>query len=485
MTADPARRHVVAAIVVAAAVAGLAAAAGTGVRATASAATSGDEPHYLLTAVSLAEDGDLDVADEMARERYRPFHQPALRPQGRVDERGRMVVPHDPLLPALLAPSLAAGGYVGAKLTLSLMAVGLAGMLVWTAVRRLRVRPATAVVTVTVLTSSAPLAAYGSQVYPELPAALALACAAAALTGPLGRGGLAATLAAVVALPWLSVKYIPVAAALALVGGVRMVRAGRAPLAGWCAALLAAAGTVWLVAHMAWYGGITVYAAGSFFAEHGGQAAVLGTDPNYLGRTQRLLGLLVDREFGIAAWQPAWLLVVPAIAALMRHRPRWWPVVAAPALAGWLTAAFVAATMHGWWFPGRQVVVALPLLVLAVAWWVDRGHGRRLVVAALGVLGVATWVWLVIEGWQGRVTMVIDFAGTTNPWYRAWRLLLPDYARLPAGTWVLHGVWLAALVGVAMLGWRAARRREPPPSGPRPPRASPRAAGSATADLTR
>ena len=34
--------------------------------------TSGDEPHYLLTADSLGLDGDLDVSNQVDREDYRP-----------------------------------------------------------------------------------------------------------------------------------------------------------------------------------------------------------------------------------------------------------------------------------------------------------------------------------------------------------------------------------------------------------------------------
>ena len=37
----------------------------SGVRAAYGAQTTADEPQYLLTAISLAEDGDLDVADEL------------------------------------------------------------------------------------------------------------------------------------------------------------------------------------------------------------------------------------------------------------------------------------------------------------------------------------------------------------------------------------------------------------------------------------
>src|SRR5215218_1486064 len=52
----------------------VAAAAGIVVPATHGTRTTADEPQYLLTASSLAEDGDLDIADELADGRWRPFH---------------------------------------------------------------------------------------------------------------------------------------------------------------------------------------------------------------------------------------------------------------------------------------------------------------------------------------------------------------------------------------------------------------------------
>ena len=66
-----------------------------------------------------------------------------------------------------------------------------------------------------------------------------------------------------------------------------------------------------------------------------------------LGLAWRLVRLLVDRHFGLAVWQPAALAVVPAVAALARRRPPGAVLLLGTAAAGWLTATFVALTMHG------------------------------------------------------------------------------------------------------------------------------------------
>ena len=437
-----------------------ASAAGIDVRGSHLAQTTGDEPHYLLSAISLGEDGDLDVSDEIGRLAYLPFHEVEILAQAENRGDGRLIEPHDPLLPAILAVPMVLGGWVLAKLVLAGFAAALAAVTLWTAVRRLAVplRPATAVVAV--LSATAPLAVYGSEVYPELPAALAVAVALAALMGPLGRGGLWALGISVVALPWLSVKYAPVALLLAAVGLWLLWRSGRARTAGALLGALAAAALVHAGAHLALYDGLTPYAAGSHFA--GGELTVVGDDPHYLGRSRRLVGLMVDRDFGLAAWQPAWLLLVPAVAALAARRPRGAGALGLTLLAGWLVATFVALTMQGWWFPGRQLVVVLPAAVLVIAWWAGGGRGRLAAVLGLGAVGLFTYAWLVVEGLSGRVTWAADLQTTLNPLYRGWRYALPDYLHVTAGTWLLHCAWLAAAVAVAVVTYARERTARVP-----------------------
>lgn len=440
-----------------------------GARATYGAQTTADEPQYLLSALSLWEDRSLVVTDELDAQRYRPFHEVALPVQTEaVDGSGRLLSPHDPLLPAVLAVPMGLGGWVGAKLALAGLAGLLAGLLVWVAVRRFGVGTGLAALAVLAFSLSAPLSAYATQVYPELPAALAVTVAIAALTGPLGRRGRWAVALAVVALPWLGVKYAAVAAVLGAVAAALLVRRGERRAALGLAGGLAIAGVAYLLIHRAWYGGWTVYAAGDQFT--GSELSVVGTDPDYLGRSQRLTGLLLDRGFGLAAWAPAYLLAVPALAALVRRRPPGWAALLAPLAAGWATATWVALTMHGWWWPARQVVVVVPCLVLAVAWWVaGLGAAARRALAVLGAVGAVAWAWVVVEALDRRLTLVVDFERTRNPLYRAWRAILPDYRTVTTTTWVLQALWLVALGALARAAWRSAAQAPVSPSIPPAP----------------
>ena len=141
----------------------------------------------------------------------------------------------------------------------------------------------------------------------------------AALTGPFGRRGALVFVLAVVALPWLAVKYVPVAGVLVALALLHLWREDRRRQAGVLTGGLAFAGLAFAVFHRVVYGGWTVYASGDHFSETG-EVSVIGVDPNYVGRSQRLLGLLVDRSFGLVAWAPVFLFAVVAVGALARRR---------------------------------------------------------------------------------------------------------------------------------------------------------------------
>jgi hypothetical protein len=445
-------------------------------RATVGARTTADEPHYLLTAISLWQDHDITTGDELQAQAYAPFHEVQLLDQTTPLADGRLVEPHDPLLPVILAAPVAAAGWVGAKVTLAALAGCLAAAMVWVAVRRFQVPRSIAVVTVGAFSLAMPLSAYATQIYPEIPAALAVTAAVAALTGPLGRRGVTLWIAVLVCLPWLSVKYAPVVVALAAIGAVALWRQGSRRTLMLSTATLCAAGVVYLLAHKVMYGGWTVYAAGEHFAD-GGQLSVMGYQANYPGRSIRLVGLLVDRNFGLAAWAPVYLVSVAALAALVRARPRGWPVLVLPLLAGWANATWIAQTMQGWWSPGRQVVVVLPTVVITTAWFVARIRPALWALLALGAAGVVNWMWLVVEASTGRHTLVVDFMQTANPLYRAWAGALPNGVTENAYDILGFVVWGGIVFTLAIWGWRAGaragedvRNRDPIPSWEEEPR---------------
>lgn len=471
---------------------------GVNARATYGAQVTADEPQYLLTALSLGEDLDLDIADELADQRFLDFHEIPLNPQTiALDESGQRLSPHDPGLPILLALPMRAFGWQGAKVGLAVIAALTATTSAWVSVRRFGVSPTTAAVVTTALFISPPLTGYATQVYPEMPAALLTMVGVAALTGDrragpdaaLGVSGraTATAVAAIVCLPWLAVKYAPIAAVLAaalLIGRRPNAEAAavrhqtnRLPSAsnllwwlrqaGPALAVLVVSGALYLFVHRRIYGGWTVYAAGDHFVD--GEFLVVGSDPDYLGRTQRLLGLLLDREFGLMAWAPAYVFVIPSLAALARRRPSGWMLLAGLVGAGWAVATWVALTMHGWWWPGRQVVVILPVVVVILTMLADRVPMLFRSVVMLSAAAVANWFWLVMEASTGRRTLIVDFTETASPFYRLWSPLFPDFRTGETGDAVLTVGWTVLLFAGAGCAWRwagaevTARSSLPPP----------------------
>ena len=429
----------------------LAAALGIGVPATPNEPVAVDEPQYLMTAQSLWADGDLDIANQIAERSWRDFTPVEPPIETVIQPGGRQISPHDPLLPVLLAVPVGLAGWVGAKLTMAALAGALAALTLWVAVRRFAVPPRLAAAGTVIAAASAPLAVYGQQIYPELPAALLCLLGVAAITGPRSRTATAVLACAVLALPWLSVKYAPVAAALAVVGVVRARRQ-----AGWLIGLLAAGAAAYVLIHLAVWGGLTVYASGDHFAQSG-QLAVMGQDPNFVFRSWRLIDLLVDRTFGLVPWQPAWLLLVPALGALAAVRlpaPLGRAALAVPLAAGWLVATYPALTMHGYWWPGRQVVVVLPLALLVILCWLARtGWVLRAVAAALGAAGVFTYGCLLVDGHSAEVHWVNGFAQADAPLFHLLHPWLAYYGRTTSNV-----VWAGVTVVLLIAGYYTARR---------------------------
>ncbi|MPZ51935.1 MAG: hypothetical protein GEU79_04245 [Acidimicrobiia bacterium] len=421
---------------------------GIGVRATYGAQTTADEPQYLLSAISLFEDRDLDISDELALERAAPFREAELPVQTEVNPDGSQLSPHGPLLPLILALPMGLWGWVGAKASLAVIGGLLAAVTAWTMHHRFRVGFSTTFVTTLLFALAPPLAVYSTQVYPEIVAGLAVIVAVGALAADPRRPWLA--MAVVIVLPWLAVKYAPVAAVLA----IWLLHSAAPTERRRLMAILVVAGALFAAFHQAIYGGLTPYAAGDHFV--GGELTAVGTEVNLWGRATRLVGLLVDRGFGLGSWQPLYLLI-PLVAAWgwRRHPDLRWPI--AVLVVAWLTATFVALTMHGWWFPGRQLIVALPITAVLIGVWADETRLRLGTVAMVGAVGVAAFVILVSAGLSGEITWVVDFAATDDPLRGLARVLLPNYMTPSPTTWALHGLWSVIVGGALFYGWRSAR----------------------------
>ena len=437
---------------------------GIDARATYGARVSADEPQYLLTAISLGEDFDLDISDELEDQRYLPFHEITVDQQTiDLNSDGQRISPHDPLLPLVLAGPMRIGGWVAAKATLAIMLGFVAAITHFLASKRFGVDPRIAGLVVVGFFVSSPLATYGSQIYPATLAALCVVVAAIGTTGVLQGGRTVLAVLAVLALPWLSVKYVPLASVFAVALLVRHFSTAHIRKLATIVGVFAVASITYAVVHRQIWGGWTVYSSGDHFVD--GEFLVVGSNPNYIARSNRLVGLLVDRYFGIAAWAPAYLLAPAGLTALFLHRKKhkWFSssdstVLLSAIAVCWAVATWVALTMHGWWWPGRQIVPVLPLIVIGTAVLVERFRFLLWPMMAAGLWGLVNWVWIATEASTDRRALIVDHEDTANPLFQLWSRLLPDHRVDALADQLMTLAWVAVLLIPTLFVARANRR---------------------------
>jgi hypothetical protein len=353
--------------------------AALGARLPGPAGPQGDEPHYLTMAESLLSDGDLDLSDEFAERAYAPFFAGTLAPhRSPASPRGRLYAVHAPGLPVLILPAYATGGYPAVRLFLSLLAA-VASALAWRLSRDVTGSEATALGAWAALTFTPPLPFYAVAVYPETPAALAVAAFLLLARGEASGGRLALAALLASTLPWLHPKFLP----LGLLGlGLVLIR-GRFSRAAMAASALAAAS---IAALLAWFA--ATFGRASLAAAYGP-----GPDVDWLNLPRGTLALLLDRQFGLLPLAPLWLLAAPGLVLLLRRGAG--DGLRVLLLAGVVVAA--GASFGMWWGgacpPARFLVPAMPALAVALAPSLSRRPGLAASLLGFGVavVGIAAW----------------------------------------------------------------------------------------------
>lgn len=420
----------------------------------AGARVSGDEPHYLLMAQSLAREGDLDLRDNFARRDWAEYLPELAGPHYGAPRRdGRPFPAHSPGLPLLLALPYAAGGRPACVALMALLAAGVVAQS-WRLARSGGAGEGPALAAGALL-AGPPLLFYACHLYTEVPSALALVSALVLLLGAPGAGGAALAALLASALPWLHLKMAPAAAGLALVALTRLRGRPR-----W--AFLAVAGAMglgFLAYHELVFGRPTPLGA------YGGFLPPGDVVPQPF---RALAGLLLDRSFGLLPVAPGYVLAAAGVGLAWRRRRS-----ETLGLLG-LSAAVLAPVLawRMWWGgqcpPARFLVPSLPLLAPLVAARLEAGA------TGLAAWWRSLWTW----GWglaavallqPGRYLLLNRRDRPTRLWEAlggdpAPGRLLPSLVYAPAEEWRVAVFWLAALALLVMLdvGARPARALERP-----------------------
>lgn len=349
---------------------------------------TGDEPYYVLTAISVLEDGDLDETNQYAMRAWLRFYPPwplpadwqgwpsfpwDLPPHAAHAARPGLYSKHGLGLALLIALPWALAGRVGAMGMVGLCGLLLVGQLYWLA-REGRAGPPLAAVLALGLGLTMPIGPYALLLFPEVPAALCLLYAVRRLAARhnawwqwvlagLGIGFL----------PWLHQRFVFSAAVLGAValGRAVLARWGHRPGTDWPGALWAVgpalAGGSGIVAYNVWLYGQPYQNT----ADHAGFSGLAGT-------VNGAAGLLLDAQWGLLVAAPVFLGALAALPCWRRQH----------AQAFWLTVA-----------------ASVPYLALVAAyrvWWGEWGPPARYLVPVAGFAIGPLASWLVDARWWER-----------------------------------------------------------------------------------
>ena len=422
----------------------------------------GDEPHYLLTAKSLAEDGDFDVRNQRFDREWEEFYPERLDRHGKLTG-GRAHEPHGAGFPTLIAPAFALGGAKAVELLLAAIAA-LGGVLAYLLALRVVPDPWALGATLAVALSP-PFLAYGSAVYPELAAATALAGAALLalrLEERITRKAAAGCCLLLGTLPWLGTKFVPAGLVIGVYAARVIWRARNRTLALLTTELALFSVVFYVTLNEALYDGPTPYSA-----DVEGETATDASFPGgYLDRAYRLIALMIDREYGLLRWAPVFVLAGVGLWMLARTRGeglrRVLPehgraesaaLLCALALAAQLlVAAFLAPTMFGFWFPPRHLLAGLLLAVPLVAWGLRRAPRTG---AALALAGIVASAWLYADVRWGGGGLA---AGRPDAPWGPLEDVFPLFDDGNTGAYVVAGALAGVLAGLCLLAWRHSRQ---------------------------
>jgi hypothetical protein len=355
---------------------------------------------------SLTSDVDIDLRDEYRSRVFERWTTEEIRPEAGLTG-GRLHEPPGLGLPVLLVPAYALAGATGAQLFIAaLLALGFVAA---AALGRRLVPDPWATIAAIVAGLSPPVLAWSTAVTPDPVAAAAVAGAAlftlSVRDAPkFGRAVLAGVLIGF--LPWLSIKFLPVAV-LCAAALARWLRRRRRGLIGIAALEIVLVPTVALISvNERLYGGLTPYAAVP------GSPTGASTARDYAERIPRLVELLLSPQIGLLVWAPFGVLAFLALELLARSlRERL--AVALPTMvdievtAGFLAsicgvtlavAAFGVPMVEGPFFPGRDLLPAVAAGAALCAWGLR--HAPR-IGGALAAVTVGAGIWLVAAGHLG------------------------------------------------------------------------------------
>ncbi|MCB0211654.1 MAG: hypothetical protein KDJ52_20115 [Anaerolineae bacterium] len=354
---------------------------------------TGDEPHYLLTAHSLVHDFDFDLTNNYNQFDYLDFYYSKdIVRQVRIDAAGHEILDHHLGLPLLIAPAYALGGRYGVLAFQSLVA-GLLAALTFKLAWYVSNNEVAALISTGFVFFSPPLLLYPYLVYPELVAALLTTIVLyVIITARLTPWTAMLVIGALILLPWLNRRFIPLALVLALLtvwSNWSLSRAKDSLLPRRQAVIITGLGVVLTVISI----GLLLWFNSQLSTPARADVVLPPTGGLLWRRLARGVGWLVDQQRGLFVFAPIYMIAVCSLPLLLRdfwrHRSLNWVLLVPFVLSLGLTAA-AGGFWVAWELGPRFLVVALPALapLLALAWQTYR-HSKLFVGVAMLLFGLS------------------------------------------------------------------------------------------------
>jgi hypothetical protein len=430
----------------------------------------GDQPHYELESVGLAYDQTRDMTRNYASpERFRLMFPFGIdRRHAYVYKRGgELVQGHNVGLPLLLAPAVPwirevevlSPGKDRWPWNFEIIALAaLAAQVLYRILRRLRPHKPVLVAGVWAgVVFSAPMVVYASQIYPEVPGMLLMLIAVDALLKPPSRSTIVLGACALAFMPWLHVRFLPIAALLALALAIR----GRAALpddqrggavgvqrVAWAIVPLVLSLVVMGIAFQHWYG--SPWLGAQYRLPQTRTVRTLSAS------WSALAGGFWSAQRGWLPYAPIALLALASVGYCAR-RYLSWTLFGLAVAAAYLLTITINGSEIGFSFPGRYELILMPFVALP------------LLIAATDLAPVR-WVLWPLAGFTFYLTLAIvlepppsvaGVPGVTGPsfpqllwpWFvHTWPEIVPSAAHFYPDAGPVLG-WSFALVAISVAGY--------------------------------
>jgi hypothetical protein len=331
-----------------------------------------DEPAYLLLSHSLAVDHDFDMANNYRQRDYKLFFPPdpdTLDHHTWRNDRGQEFPVHDIGTSVLLVPGYSLAGRLGAMLEMNLLAALLV-LGIYTLGYHLGANQRGALACWVLFAFTSPIVVYSSQIYPEVIGATCCIWAVIAFAKFIQEKRALLLISAgslLGVLPWFSIRYwiilgpLGLSIALYVLFGYQVRITRRLQLLSLLALPGASSFTLFMLFDERHYG--TILPNAGYILLIRGFHMRMFTHTPHIG----LLGLLLDRAYGILPTAPVYLIAVAGISKIIR-RKRWEATsILSSALIYMLFAAFNYWWYGGWAPPSRYIFLSMALLAPVAA----------------------------------------------------------------------------------------------------------------------